>query len=187
LPPEIGLLTTLEILDLQENQLRALPPEIGRLTELHSLDLRENQLTTLPPEMGKLHGLRVGDNALGLRLDDNPLSHPYAALIAKGQPSATLDVLFWLRGELPLLPPAQEVSLPEPPPELPSQVPGPHFEISDDGVINFAPPEALDREGNNVARLRRLHPSVRTLSANAVETLGQGNRPHGHLLDRAKA
>jgi hypothetical protein len=43
-------------------------------------------------------------------------------------------------------------------PEIPPQGYGPHFEIGEDGVISFAPPQSLDRQGNNVARLTKLHP-----------------------------
>ncbi|MCK4613480.1 MAG: leucine-rich repeat domain-containing protein [Thermoplasmata archaeon] len=54
LPPEITKLTKLTRLDLDHNQLRKLPPEIGKLTNLTTLSLYENQLTALPPEIGKL-------------------------------------------------------------------------------------------------------------------------------------
>jgi hypothetical protein len=73
------------------------------------------------------------------------------------------------------------------PPEIPEQGYGPHFEIGDDGIITFATPGALDRQGNNVARLKKLHPSLRTLSSDLVEALGRGNIPHWHLRDRADA
>jgi hypothetical protein len=72
-------------------------------------------------------------------------------------------------------------------PEIPAQGYGPHFEIGDDGIITFAPPAALDRHGNNVARLKKLHPSLRTLSSDLVGALGKGNIPHWHLRDRAEA
>jgi TIR domain len=53
--------------------------------------------------------------------------------------------------------PESQLQNPEPPP-LPDQGVGPHFELNAEGVIHFAPPEALDRQGNNVAALRSLHP-----------------------------
>ena len=53
LPPEIGQLTNLNVLNLAGNQLRTLPPEIGELTNLTDLCLAENQLCTLPPEIGQ--------------------------------------------------------------------------------------------------------------------------------------
>jgi hypothetical protein len=72
-------------------------------------------------------------------------------------------------------------------PDIPNQGYGPHFEIGDDGVITFAPPQSLDCEGNNVALLTRLHPSLRGLSEKLVDALGQGNIPHFQLRERAKA
>jgi hypothetical protein len=72
-------------------------------------------------------------------------------------------------------------------PEIPKQGYGPHFEIGDDGIITFAPPTALDRQGNNVDRLSKLHPTLRELSRALVEALGKGNVPHAYLLERAQA
>jgi Leucine-rich repeat (LRR) protein len=57
LPPEIGKLTKLKVLNLQGNQLTTLPPEIGNLTNLRELWVDDNQLTTLPPEFGNLTNL----------------------------------------------------------------------------------------------------------------------------------
>jgi len=45
------LLTALEELDLDNNQILALPPQIGCLTKLSCLKLRNNNLTTLPPTL----------------------------------------------------------------------------------------------------------------------------------------
>ena len=56
LPPELGQLTNLGILELQGNQLTALPPELGQLPRLDNLGLRDNQLTALPPELWQLGG-----------------------------------------------------------------------------------------------------------------------------------
>lgn len=67
LSPEIGQLTTLEVLDLKSNSLVELPPEIGQLTNLKRLDLDDNQLTELPSEIGhltKLTGIRLQNNKL---------------------------------------------------------------------------------------------------------------------------
>ena len=49
LPPEIGKLTNLEILNVDFNNLTTLPPEIGSLTNLTDLELGINPLTALPP------------------------------------------------------------------------------------------------------------------------------------------
>ncbi len=70
--------------------------------------------------------------------------------------------------------------------EIPAQGYRPHFEIDQDGVIKFAAPAALDREGNNVDRLRRMHPTLRELSPGLVEALGRGNAPHSYLHERSK-
>ncbi|MFX0087212.1 MAG: leucine-rich repeat domain-containing protein, partial [Candidatus Hodarchaeota archaeon] len=65
LPPEIGQLSQLQILSLDENQLTTLPPEIGQLPQLQILSLTRNQLTTLPPEIGRITSL------ISLNLEDN--------------------------------------------------------------------------------------------------------------------
>ncbi len=199
LPPEIARLTALESLDLSGNQLTALPPEIAQLTALQSLDLSGNQLTALPPELGQLSSLEDAAEADdepyggGVLIDENPLSAPYPRLVAAGQPAATLNVLAWLRGDLnpedlPKLPETSAEETPgSEPPSLPSQGVGPHFAVDEGGVIGFAPPEALDRQGNNVARLRTLHPILRDLSQNLVEAIASGDAPHAYLRDRAAA
>jgi hypothetical protein len=114
LPPEIGQVTSLERLDLRENMLTDLPTEIGQLMRLGRLDVRNNKLSTLPLEVGQLRGLQNAAEedfeplTEGLWVDDNPLPHPYPTLVAGGQPSATVNVLRWLRGEL------EPQTLPEP-------------------------------------------------------------------------
>jgi uracil-DNA glycosylase family 4 len=72
-------------------------------------------------------------------------------------------------------------------PEIPEQGYGPHFEIGDDGIISFAPPAALDRDGNNIDRLEKMHPGLRDISRALVQALGKGNVPHNHLLARSEA
>jgi hypothetical protein len=195
LPPEIAPLTKLMVLVLSGNQLITLPPEIGRLKQLAFLDLSNNQLRAIPVELGQVRSLAAGakrvPEQLGLSLDKNPLPPPYPVLIRDGQPSATANVLAWLRNELDPTKLQQGDTSPgekvTPPPEIPTQGYGPHFEVGDDGIITFAPPDALDRQGNNVARLEKLHPSLRSLSSGLVEVLGRGNIPHRHLRDRADA
>ena len=54
-------------LDLSGEGLKYLPPEIGNLTALTSLVLNDNQLTALPPEMKKLIDQGV------VKLSGNPL------------------------------------------------------------------------------------------------------------------
>jgi internalin A len=68
LPPEIGLLQNLYELIVTDNQLITLPPEIGELSHLQFLSLTSNQLTVLPPEIGQLQQL------IWLNLNDNQLT-----------------------------------------------------------------------------------------------------------------
>jgi Leucine-rich repeat (LRR) protein len=58
LPPEIGLLSSAEKLDLSGNRLTSLPAEIGRLHRLRSLVLSNNRLGSLPSEIGQLESLK---------------------------------------------------------------------------------------------------------------------------------
>ena len=57
-PAEIGRLSALKELDLDDNQLTSLPAEIGQLTSLEELNLVGNQLTSVPAEIGQLTSLR---------------------------------------------------------------------------------------------------------------------------------
>jgi hypothetical protein len=64
------------------------------------------------------------------------------------------------------------------PPGIPSQGPGPHVEIDiQTGAITPAKPESLDREGNNVARLRAHHPQVRKLAGDLVDVVNANEQP----------
>jgi len=67
-PSEIGQLSTLTQLELQNNLLTSLPPEVGQLTMLRELNLQNNLLTNLPPEIGQLSALKE------LNLDKNWLT-----------------------------------------------------------------------------------------------------------------
>ncbi len=126
-------------------------------------------------------------SGFGLHLDDNPLPAPYPQLIAGGQPEATRRVLAWLRGELEPEPPADPPPPPDIPPPLPEQGAGPHVILDEEGRLAPAPPEDLDREGNNLRLLRQLHPLLRDLARELVADLSAGNRPHPRLRDRAVA
>ena len=72
IPPEIGNLTALEVLDLGSNsQLAAIPPEIGQLVLLRALNLNFNEIAgPIPPELGQLVQLETLD------LNHNRLSGP---------------------------------------------------------------------------------------------------------------
>jgi Leucine-rich repeat (LRR) protein len=69
LPSEIGQLSALETLYVNNKQLTALPSEIGQLTTLKELYLNENLLTALPSEIGQLTGLEW------IYIRTNQLSH----------------------------------------------------------------------------------------------------------------
>ena len=68
LPPELGNLSRLEVLDLKGNNLSGrIPPELGKLDRLRELDLSWNTrlVGPIPPELGKLtelERLELGDN-----------------------------------------------------------------------------------------------------------------------------
>ena len=66
-PAEIGQLTSLDRLDLRENELTSVPAEIGQLTSLTELKLYRNKLTSVPAEIGQLTSLErlyLGGNQL---------------------------------------------------------------------------------------------------------------------------
>ena len=69
IPPELGQLKSLEVLDLWENSLTGpIPPELGNLANLTRLYLGDNQLSgPIPPELGNLSRVTV------LALDGNAL------------------------------------------------------------------------------------------------------------------
>jgi len=56
IPPELGQITNLEVLWLHANALTgSIPPELSQLRNLQELQLASNQLTgSIPPELGKL-------------------------------------------------------------------------------------------------------------------------------------
>ena len=60
IPPELGSLANLEVLNLSTNDLSGpMPPELGNLSNLTVLRLGKNYLTSpIPPELGNLHKLK---------------------------------------------------------------------------------------------------------------------------------
>jgi len=61
IPPELGMLTNLQVLWLDRNQLSELPAEIGMLTNLQHLVLSTNNLAYIPAEIGMLTNLQQLD------------------------------------------------------------------------------------------------------------------------------
>jgi hypothetical protein len=126
----------------------------------------------------------------GLHYSKEAIADEGIGPITAEQPARTVDTINYLRSKYGLAPLKMEdlknkidVSAP---PKLPAQGVGPHFILRDDGILDFAPPSDIDEEGNNIARLRSLHPTLRELAREALELLARGNKPHADLLDRAK-
>ena len=63
IPPELGNLESMEVLDLGGNNLTGeIPPELGNLKSMKVLDLGGNNLTgEIPPELGNLKSMKVLD------------------------------------------------------------------------------------------------------------------------------
>jgi len=75
LPPEIGLLRNLRVLNVSQNHLQELPNCIGMLSSLVELLLFDNQIRTLPQEVGYLYKLEV------LGIVGNPIDKDIKELI----------------------------------------------------------------------------------------------------------
>lgn len=58
LPKEIGQLSNLEHLDLEDNELNELPEAIGKLEKLERLNIGKNPILSLPPEIKNLKNLK---------------------------------------------------------------------------------------------------------------------------------
>ena len=117
LPPDIGQLTNLEKLWLQNNSLTELPSSIGELSKLTDLRLEGNRLNKLPKEFWRLSSLErlwlnnnrfsnldagLGNlsNLQWLILDENPL----VALPSSIEGLVNLEELWLQKGELTSLP-----------------------------------------------------------------------------------
>lgn len=72
-------------------------------------------------------------------------------------------------------------------PDIPPQGFAPHVEYDETGLIVFAPPAALDSEGNNLPRLRNLLPQLLETGAELHELLSRGNQAHAALIRRLAA
>jgi Leucine-rich repeat (LRR) protein len=179
----------------------SLPPEIGQLHQLVLLDLEGNALRNLPKALGYLHNLetafvfqRPRYPLVGLLLEGNPLEDPLPGLIAPGQPQATINVLRWLRGE-PIEAEAKEPDPPTPvedaddPPAIPEQGAGPRVILDPTGRLVFARPSDLDAKGNDRNRLEALHPALREAAADLAKALQDhpSNLPNERLLQKVEA
>uniref|UniRef100_A0A0E0BL19 NB-ARC domain-containing protein n=1 Tax=Oryza glumipatula TaxID=40148 RepID=A0A0E0BL19_9ORYZ len=71
LPPEIGMLSSLETLDASHTRIAQLPPEVCTLRSLEELDLRSTRIQQLPEridDLVALRHLRAGDGAASTRI-----------------------------------------------------------------------------------------------------------------------
>lgn len=204
LPASISKSRKLSGLFLGSNLLETLPPEIGTLS-LSRLSVRNNRLRDLPKALGHMASLIEDartDSTGGLAIQGNPLPAPYPALIANGQPTATENVLSWLRGEFdPATIPNDETNSPisskMPPPPEPEEEAGPSFHIANGQIeltssresesdIDVAIQETIHRRLRQQAiRLREMttrvsnqHPQLFTV---ADEYLALVDRPLAEL------
>lgn len=183
-PVEVGKLSALQQLFLRNNRLSSLPESLSRLP-LRTLDAANNRLDGVPREFGEIRSLeravlrptsktrRQSQKNIGpgLYLGGNPLSDPLPSLIINGQPSATMNVMFWLRGELDpdelreSNPSADKAAPPEPALE-----PGPDFAISNGRIDLVGVPEerAFDAVTQEML-LQRLRKQVLLLKAENVK------------------
>jgi len=96
LPSEIGELTKIEVLILDDNELEgSLPGEIRKMTNLKTLSAKNNKLTGIPAEIGQLSNLETadfsGNDISGLPLELGNLSN-LKTLDLRGNPVSTLDL-----------------------------------------------------------------------------------------------
>jgi len=92
IPPQIGQMRFLTILDLSMNELQVLPPEIGMLTNLKKLSLYDNHLDDLPYELGSLHQLEM------LGIEGNPMRPDYKDRLVE---HGTQELVRYLREQAP--------------------------------------------------------------------------------------
>lgn len=92
IPPQIGQMRFLTVLDLSMNNLDYLPQEIGMLTNLKRLLLFDNRLEDLPFEMGSLFQLEM------LGLEGNPMRQDYKDRLVE---HGTQELIRFLREQAP--------------------------------------------------------------------------------------
>ena len=69
-------------------------------------------------------------------------------------------------------------------PPIPLQGFAPHVELDETGRVVFAPPSALDAEGNNLPRLRILLPQLIAIADELSDLLSRGNQAHAAVFRR---
>lgn len=92
IPPQIGQMRFITILDLSMNNLHFLPPEIGMLTNLKKLSLYDNRLEDLPFELGSLFQLEM------LGIEGNPMRQDYKERLVE---NGTEELIRFLREQAP--------------------------------------------------------------------------------------
>ncbi|EGP83381.1 uncharacterized protein MYCGRDRAFT_63781 [Zymoseptoria tritici IPO323] len=92
IPPQIGQMRFLTVLDLSMNDLHYLPPEIGMLTNLKKLALYDNHLDDLPYELGSLYQLEM------LGIEGNPMRPDYKERLVE---HGTQELVRYLRENAP--------------------------------------------------------------------------------------
>jgi len=92
LPPTIGQLRHLTLLDVSNNQLAELPPELGMCVYMKQLLAFDNQIRTLPNELGSLFQLDI------LGIEGNPLDPNMRQVIME---QGTKELIKRLREEAP--------------------------------------------------------------------------------------
>ncbi|KXT03138.1 hypothetical protein AC578_7703 [Pseudocercospora eumusae] len=92
IPPQIGQMRFLTVLDLSMNNLNYLPAEIGMLTNLKKLSLYDNHLDDLPFELGYLYRLEM------LGIEGNPMRPDYKERLME---HGTQELIRYLREQAP--------------------------------------------------------------------------------------
>lgn len=92
LPPTIGQLRHLTLLDVSNNQLAELPPELGMCVYMKHLLAFDNQIRTLPNELGALFQLEM------LGIEGNPIDPGMKQVIME---QGTKELIKRLREEAP--------------------------------------------------------------------------------------
>jgi Leucine-rich repeat (LRR) protein len=191
-------LTTLKTLVLDETKVSDLAPlrNLTALTRLNFTDTQVSDLSTVAAFVSLIDGARRNPETSGLHFYGCPLADmQLLALAALENPERTIRTINYLREQqrLPLINDDRVVDRGNgkdneivPPPKLPTQSVGPHYAVRADGVVGFASPEALDREGNNVPRLRSLHEQLKQAARDLVNGLAPRANQHPRVLENAR-